>query len=100
MSIKDDKTTYLVGDFSGAHVFAGGVISRKIDEDDLAKPFHDVTCRGHTYRFINSSRISEESLETLKNKPNAFIFGGDMRDVLLNVNKKTISAMHIPELDI
>jgi len=100
MSIEDDKTTYLVGDFSGAHVFAGGMFSIKIDENDLAKPFHDVTHRGYTYRFINPSEISEKSLEVLKNKPNAFVFGGDMHDVLLNVNKKAISAMHVPELNL
>jgi len=100
MSIEDDKTTYLVGDFSGAHVFSGGMFSRKIDENDLTKPFHDVTHRGHTYRFVNSSELSEKSIETLTKKPNTFVFGGDMHDILLNVNKDSVSAVHVPELDI
>ncbi len=100
MSIKDDKTTYLVGDFSGAHVFVGGLIQKKVDSDDLLKPFHDVEHGGHTYRFINANEISESSVETLKQRPNAFIFGGDMRDVMLSVSKKSINAMHMPELDL
>ncbi|MGH1374969.1 MAG: hypothetical protein ACRBCK_01365 [Alphaproteobacteria bacterium] len=95
---QEKPVTSLVGHFADADVHVGDLITKSIDSENFAKPEHDVTYKGQTYRFINPDSLSDESLETLKQDKDAYVFDGDLNGLHINVTSGGIRSQHIPEL--
>ncbi len=95
-SKKDD--ILLVGKFEDAHVVIGDWVGKSVDQDNFKKPFHDVSYKGSTYRFINPDELNDDSIEALKQQQNSYNFGGDLKGMLIEITSGGIRSQHVPEL--
>lgn len=90
----------IVGKFEDATVFCNNkLINKSIDPEEFKKPYHDVTFGGNSYRFVNPTNLSQETINTLKQTKDTFVFSGDLSDMLITVSKKGINAQHVPEIN-
>lgn len=90
--------TVLVGRFENALVLVGNMLGKQIDPNDFKKPYHDLSFKGSTYRFINPENLSEDSIDELKKKPNSYVFGGDLKGMLIEVTSGGIRSNYLPNI--
>lgn len=88
------KTTYLVGDFTGATAQVRKMLgSEQIDfnEEGTQQPIRVSSTKNQDFVFADSRQYGDDVLNALKNKEDYFVFDGCLDGMEIQVDESSIS---------